>query len=461
MKKIFQILLLGLLIYFIFVPRSVEVFNKNYLFGFDQGRDYLAVKNIVVNHKPTLIGSEIGAGAAGFRGIFQGPFHYYFLAIPFLLFRGDPYGGLLLMFLFGLASIIFTYFFVKKLFGQNIALITAILVAACPSLIPQSRFIWNSHPSTLFILLSFYFIFLINNKINKHIFLAAFFTGFIYNFEIAIAVPMSLALFLYAVFILRCKFWKKYLFLFSGFIVSFLPLLLFDLRHGLSATRGIIEYLFLHKGLETTLLLPPRLLEDHLFSFYYNLLNTFPPFYYNFLNLFSSQNIIPTVLPLLFIIILAVYFFIKEKNKALKYFLGFLLMLPFVNFFVFNFLRDAVYQYYLIDLNLVYILLFAYCFYKIFQSNNLLLKFSISVFLLIIIISGATKYFEIFKYDYYDYGGTAKINGEKDALDYIYRDANGEKFGLLIFSPPIYTYQWDYLLWWYAENKYKYIPTSK
>src|SRR3989338_5220902 len=71
--------------------RSVEILSNNYLFGFDQGRDYLAVKSIIENGKLTLIGSEIGAGAAGFSGIFQGPFHYYFLVVPYILFNGSPY----------------------------------------------------------------------------------------------------------------------------------------------------------------------------------------------------------------------------------------------------------------------------------------------------------------------------------------------------------------------------------
>src|SRR3989344_1668955 len=103
MKRIFERGLYVLLIIGIaagILNRSTELFAHNYLFGFDQGRDYLAVKNIVVGHKLTLIGSEIGAGVAGFQGIFHGPFYYYSLVIPFLLFKGDPYGGMVLMFLF-------------------------------------------------------------------------------------------------------------------------------------------------------------------------------------------------------------------------------------------------------------------------------------------------------------------------------------------------------------------------
>jgi hypothetical protein len=56
------------------------------------------------------------------------------------------------------------------------------------------------------------------------------------------------------------------------------------------------------------------------------------------------------------------------------------------------------------------------------------------------------------------YGGTAKIKGKMDAIDYIYRDAQGEKFSLFIFSPPIYTFPYDYILQWHAVKKYGYLP---
>ena len=83
------------------IPRSVELFSGNYIFGFDQGKHWLAAKSIIIDHKLPLIGDEVG-GAGGF---FQGPGWYYLLAIPFLLFRGDPYGAIVLMFLLGIGTV--------------------------------------------------------------------------------------------------------------------------------------------------------------------------------------------------------------------------------------------------------------------------------------------------------------------------------------------------------------------
>src|SRR3989338_10602662 len=141
-NKTLEIILLLFILSIALLPRSIEVLNKNYIFGFDQGRDYLAVKNIVIDHKLTLIGSEVGAGAAGLSGIFQGPFHYYFLSIPFILTKGNPYGGVVLMFLFSISSVIFLYFLGKKIFGIVGGIVAALIMSLSPMFIAKARFVW-------------------------------------------------------------------------------------------------------------------------------------------------------------------------------------------------------------------------------------------------------------------------------------------------------------------------------
>lgn len=67
MKKFWFIV--GIILIFAAIPRAVELISHNYLFGFDQGNFMLAVKHIVVDHKLTLIGVEVG----NIGGFFQGP----------------------------------------------------------------------------------------------------------------------------------------------------------------------------------------------------------------------------------------------------------------------------------------------------------------------------------------------------------------------------------------------------
>lgn len=452
MKKTLFLFLFLLLIFFSLIPRVVEVLNHNYVFGFDQGRDYLAVKNIVINHKLTLIGSEIGAGVAGFRGIFHGPFYYYSLCVPFIVFNGDPYGGIVLMFLFSISSVIFGFYFSKKIFGIFGGFMVALLIAISPPLVSQARFVWNSHPTTLFILLAFYFIYLsLKENKSKFIFFAAFFSGFIYNFELAIAIPMSIALLIYYSFIYRKEFIKNFITLIFGFIISYLPMLLFELKHGFLASQGITSYIFHPKNTAITLKFVELVLKDHFGTFLYNFIDTFP-----------KQNIIPSIIILLTTFIFTFFYLSKEKNLILKHFMIYLsIVLPLVNFLTFSLLRDSIYVYYLIDLNLSYIFIFVYIVYSSYKAkNNIIWYFFVMLFALFL-ISALLNVIPTFKYDYSDFGGIAKNKGKLESIDYIYKNANGKKFNLLIFTPPIYTYAYDYLIWWYAGKKYNYIPGNE
>ena len=444
-KKLFLILISLLVVFLSFFPRSIDVLNQNPIFGFDQGRDYLIVKNIIVNHKPILIGAELGAGSAGISGIFQGPFYFYFLTIPFLLFNGNPVGGVFLMLLFSLLSIVLGYFFGKKLFGKTGGVILSLLLSISPILISQARFLWNPNTPTLFILFAFYFLYsFIKTKKNYYLFLAAFLSGFIYNLEFAISIPLSLTLFIFSMFLIK-KDIKKYFYLFLGFIAAFLPMMFFELRHGFIGINGLISYLT--KSNQNPGLSNNSFVIDHAKSFIYNFKETFPVNDFNFAIIFF-----------IFLISISIFFLKKEKNINLKYFYSFLILLLPVNYFVFYFLKNTVWNYYLTDLSLSYILLLTYTIYSLYSRKYYRLSvfsfISIGILALFAINSAA----KVSIYDYSDYGGIAKLNGKIDAIDYIYKDAKNKPFGVLTFSPPIYTYPYDYLLWWHGERKYHYIP---
>lgn len=441
LSKLFFYTCLLLIVFLSIFPRSIEILNKNYVFGYDQGRDYLAVKSIVIDHKVVLIGAELGAGYSGISYVFHGPFFYYLLSIPFILLRGDPYGGVILMFLFGIASIIFSFYLGKKIFGTAGAIIIALLIAISPPLISQARFIWNPHPATLFILLAFYFLFLMQKRRNFFIFLSAFFAAFTYNFDLGIAIPMCIATLFYSVLVVKLAKLKEYSLLFLGFFLGFLPMVLFEFRHGFLGIKNMILYL------SSTNSSQALFSNKHIVSHYGSLL-------YNFIDTFPRQSYIP---PNLFIIIFfgsIAYFFLKEKNLMRKKFLLCLICLPLITFIIFFPLRNAIYGHYLVELNLVYIFLFAYVFIRSYQTKNILLSLFYTAFIIVLVFISTTGAIKVSLSDYKDHGGVNKIAGVKEVVDFIYKDANGKKFGLLAFSPAVYTDKFDYVLWWYGAKKY-------
>lgn len=428
--------------------RSVEILSNNYLFGFDQGRDYLAVKNIVDDGKFTLIGSEIGAGAAGINGIFQGPFHYYFLAVPYILFDGSPYGGMVLTYLYGILAIILLFIIGKKMFGNIGGLFASSLAAISPPLISQSRFIWNSHGAPVFVLLSLFFVYKLCEKVRyRYVFLFAFFAAFIYNFQIAISVPMSISLVIFMIFILKVKDIRKYLILVLGFIVGFLPMILFELRHNFMAISGLLDYLIGPKAIEGPGLI--LTMQSHIPSFMGNLHSAF-----------IRQDFIRGEFIGIFLFTAGIFFIVREKERAIKKFITYLLTIPFITFFVLGFLNNAVWDYYLLHLVLIYILIFTYIFFSSYSHRKYFLTILIVLFLTLSFVKLTPDLIKNIIYDYHDYGGTHKMKGKIDALDFIYKDANNEDLGLFVFTPPIYTYSYDYLVEWYGVSKYGYKPTE-
>jgi hypothetical protein len=445
-KKITVYFLLTLLFLLTFFPRSVEVLNQNPVFGFDQGRDYLAAKSIIADHKITLIGAELGAGSAGLSGIFQGPGFFYLLTIPFILFNGNPAGGTVLMLILSILAVIVGFMLGRKLFGKIGGLIAALLIAIAPIFISQARFIWNPHAPTLFILLTFYFLYLaIQGKRNIFIFLTAFFAGFIYNLEFGVSIPLCLSIAIFSVYLFRLQF-KKYLVLFMGYIIAFSPMIFFEIRHHFPAFTGLISYISNPDKIAG----PPNssFIISHAQSFIYIFQQTFP------LSLEFSYSLVLWGL----LILLSLFFISREKNQSLRKFLIFLILLIPVAFLVFYFLKNAVWVYYLTELSIAYIFLFTYVLYASYIRKFYKLNLSLVLFTAILIIVALNSSYKTTLYDYTDYGGTVKLMGKMDAVDFIYKSAKGKPFGVMIFAPGIYTYPYEYILWWYGKEKYHYMP---
>ncbi len=427
-------------------PRSVEVMSHNYLFLLDQGRDYMALRNIVVNHHITLIGSEIGGGYAGITGIFQGPMHYYFLTIPFILFRGDPYGGVVLMLLFSLTAIVLGFFVGQKIFGKPFGFLAALLFALSPPLISAARFVWNPHPSVFFMLLAFYCIYNLGSEKRNliYVFLAGFLTSFTYNFEIAMTVPLIIALIVYVVFMQRLNK-KQYAFLFVGLLLPFVPMVLFEIKHNFLAVHGFLHYISQPHDTKGY-----GLINNHFDSFFLNAWDTFPHFLQIPQWIFAVVLIIPTL-----------YFAFLEKNKQLKKWIIYLFLVISTEIFVLSFLRNHIFMYYLLDLNLIYIFFFVYILFSSLKQKQFIVTGIFSLLLIALTLYGIVNAYTTTQQDLKDYGGVSKIKSHTDALDYIYKDADLKPFGLFVFTPNVFTDPFDYTILWYGQNTYHYLPTKE
>jgi len=198
--------------------------SELYGYGFDQERDYFAVKAIVADHKFTLIGPRVVSSA----GFFLGPFYYYLQVPFFILFRGDPLYGAYFTAAINFLTYLLIYFLLSRLTSSRLTAFTAALLW----LTTANRTGWNVSFVPLFFLLFIYFYkrpllltFIFFLSLNFHpqmIFLGPLWLYVLTKHKLSLGQIILLA---------------------SAALLPFLPLVVFDLRHDFINTRAALAFL--------------------------------------------------------------------------------------------------------------------------------------------------------------------------------------------------------------------------
>jgi len=443
-KFIFSILVLTIIVIGVLL-RAQETITNNFLFLIDQGRDMLAVKNIVFNHHLTLIGPYTSLG-----GVFQGPIWYYLLAIPTFILNGDPLGGEILMLIISISTILLAFYFMYILFGKKAAIITLFLFAVSPEAVAAATYVWNPHPMWLLIVLYIFSLFKAIQGKKKWYVVVWLTLGLMFNFEAALAIFILLSFIIYIIIFER-KAIRSRLFL-SGlilFVLLFAPQILFELRHNFLMTRSVLDtFLGQNHGLfvkgENKGYLD--LVISHLQAFYNNFQTAFVK-----LDYFSYLQV-------LFLFIFAgigiFYKKIKCFSEKEKIFISLIFKSVLFVYILSFFYPFPIRYWFLTGFQGFYIIFMGLVLSKFW--NKSLGKILLTILIVFILTQTVWRINEI--YSSKDLGGVSKIRGKLEVINYIYKDANSKNFGLLIFTPPVYTYAYDYLLWWYGERKYNYLP---
>jgi hypothetical protein len=215
-KKIFLVLI----IFFIFLLYIYKL-PGSFVFESDFSRDLNDIIQIAKG-KPMLIGPKLSFG-----GIFTGPYYYY-LFLPVFFLSQYNIASILIFnsLIFALAA---AYFFIKL--AGELNLIKALIPTI--SLVLLSVYIFSArNPGNAFSYLPFLLFFLtyiIFNKLgNKVLFLLGLLGGIIVNFHL-VNLVIILPIFVYIFISLKRKVNIKYLT--TGFFFSFLPLIIFEIKH--------------------------------------------------------------------------------------------------------------------------------------------------------------------------------------------------------------------------------------
>ncbi len=417
MKKSVSWVVLGLIVILFLALRLPQIWRDEFPFVFDFGRDLIWVRNMVELRRPTLIGPW-----GSLAGVYFGPLWYYLLAIPYIIFSGDPRGPVYLTLTSNLAVLLLGFLWLKKI-DLKLGLIFALLVAISLHNINISTFAFHANMLPLTQLLWLYGLY---RQDVRGLYLASLMTSFNFHFEPATGIFTTLTLILFILLYFK-RFSFKSLFITALiFALPFLPNVVFDLRHDFLQTRAVIAYFQgQNRSLEGVLPFPERIFER----------------LRKFTELFSSSVIPLSTLIAGFTLIMLLILLYKFKKSQLFYICSFSLLIPLLGFMWL--FPPELKGWYLYGFSVNYFIL----------ASLLLRRFPVLILLpaVLFVLRFSTPA---------SFTSAATIKNQKAALDTVYTQAAGQPFKLYVYTPPIYDYQYQYLVWWYGRKIYGYLPTE-
>lgn len=204
----------------------------------DEGRDMIIMRNMILSKNLTFLGPTASVG-----GFYLGPI-YYWMATPFLfLFGFDPVGPSVMVALFGVATVFLMFRFLKDALGIYPAFLATFLYTIAPLIVRYSRSSWNPNPLPFFSLLMLYAIYkaLLKNKYLYFVLAGACF-GVAIQLHYIAALLAPIAFFITVINTHPKNLPKIIILSIAGFLITFSPFLLFEIRHNFPNFRTILEF---------------------------------------------------------------------------------------------------------------------------------------------------------------------------------------------------------------------------
>ncbi len=414
---------IGCLLLFAFLLRVFRL-NQLLAFNYDQGRDALVIWDLVKNGKISLIGPMMAD-----TGIFRGPWYYWLITPFYFLGNGNPFWPAIFLILISVIAI----FVVYKLGGIKPAILATISVY----LINAARWLSDPTPTLLVSVLLIWSLYQYLNKKNWAMPLICFLVGLALNFSAAAEIfyipALIIIFFIYKKLLPELKI---VLFSFVSFFVTFIPQIIFELRHPGVQSGAFLNFLFKQNSFTLS---------------FWEILTKRLPFYYN---LFASKfwingGLVFAPFFILFIILLIFNwkkYWLDPKFKILFIFS----LIPLIGTLFFNGTSGNVYEYYFTGYFLIWIMLVAY----VFKNNYLFF-----IFATIAVIMNLIGYKELYFEPINDPKQISYLNQLK-AIGWINKDSQGKEFNVDVYVPPVIPYAYDYLFTWLGTTQYQRFPVD-
>lgn len=419
----------------------VRVYRIDQILGFyfDQGRDAMVIWDFWHNGKPFLIGPT-----TGIAGIFRGPWYYWLIAPAYLLGGGDPVWPSVFLSSTTIIAAGLAYLIGTEVMDRRAGLLASFIIAFSYYLMLASRWLSNPTPMLLISMILVYSMYrVVDGKKNAWLFIALM-LGMAMQFGSAAELFYFPVVAIFALW-QRKNLPDKKIVIFSLLLlfISVVPQIIFDIRHNGILSDNIKKFLFEEESFKLSLWEVARIRFRSYFSIF-------------------SSKIWPGKVDLFwtFLIISAGVMaagwrdlWSRPKFKILIL----LLLSPIVGMLFFQGNYGNIYDYYFTGYYLIFVILAAVILSYMSKSiwGKIILVGFLSVFISVnfeldrnYIVAGV------------DGATTVAFGNQKQAVDWIYKDANGEDFNIDAYVPPVIPHAYDYLFAWYGPKNYGYAPVT-
>lgn len=208
-------------------------------FRWDQVDNAWAAKDILVDHKLLLVGMQAKQNS----GFFIGPAYYYFIAPFYWFFNLDPIASGAIAGITSIITFFAIFYFTKKLFSFDVALMTLFLYTVSFEIIRAERLQWpvNLLPAvSLFILYALYNVLL--GKV-KYILVLALAVGLSFQLNFT-AIFFPILIFLCLPLFPRTKEMIRYSLLsIPLFFAWLIPVVVYEIGSHASSTKSMVSYI--------------------------------------------------------------------------------------------------------------------------------------------------------------------------------------------------------------------------
>jgi hypothetical protein len=422
-----------------FLIASKVIFSGDISLWYDNARDLLSAWDNL--SKPTLIGPT-----TGIPGIFYGPYWIWLLSLGLLISK-DP---ALVIFITATLPyfIIFPliWFKLNKFFSLHSLIIGWFLFMFSTGLQYATK-LWNPYPAPLLTLAAIYLLLVTDfKKITKHNILLklslGFLLGLIINFHTSFGIAFNLGVILF-LFIVNFsnKFIKARLasifLIYLGFFVSYIPFLLFEVRHGFNQIQTIINTAGKYGAVVTIKgLTPPQIFQEFI--------NTFA----NLIHLSSSIAQILLIGAILSFAILIKFKKIKLKKDDTKI-LTLILCLFIGVLFIFFTAKNPIWAYHFIGVDILFLLLLVFL-----ATKMHFLKYGLAALSLYIVVTSFYTFIDSFT------NKPTVFENQKHIVTLISKDAKNSEYVVMTYSPSIYAFEYTYLFKWLTGKNVPYDPSQ-